>query len=261
MTSLPDWLVERAALDEVAPASRGRIDRADARALAERIAVLRAANDAELAAHPVGPAVAQIEARVAAVRRRNARRRFALVGVMTCAVAAIALLVALPREQQGASRDDEEVTRVKGSPRLLAFRQAGGRAELLEHDTLVQPGDLIQLRYNGGGRRNGVIGSVDGAGVVTLHFPFDRYASTALAAKTAALPNSYALDDAPRFERFFFITADQPIDVEESLDALRALANRPDSATAVPELPAGLHQWSLRLRKPDRSSKHEDRHD
>jgi len=143
---------------------------------------------------------------------------------------------------------------VKGAARLLAFRQIGAQVEQLEQDALVRADDLIQLRYNGGGKGYGVIASVDGAGVVTLHHPASEDAppeATALAPRPTALPHAYALDDAPRFERFFFITADSPIDLPQSLASLRALAQRADSATASLELPAGLRQWSLRLRKPD----------
>jgi hypothetical protein len=83
VTSLPDWLVERAALDEVPPASRDRIERAEPRELADRVAALREDNAAELARHPAGPAVAQIEARVAELRERTereARRRWRRLG-------------------------------------------------------------------------------------------------------------------------------------------------------------------------------------
>ncbi len=267
MTSLPDWLVERAALDEVAPTSRGRVERADPRELAERIAALRADNAAELASHPAGPAVAQIEARIAAeatqLAARRRRRRIGLIGAMTSAAAVAAVVLVIARPVPGGSVapsvEPPETTRVKGAARLLAFRQAGDRVEQLDQDALVRAGDLIQLRYNAGGHSHGVIASVDGAGAVTLHHPAREDAppeATALAAKTTALPHAYALDDAPRFERFFFITAGGPIDLQQSLAALRALAQRPDSATASPELPAGLHQWSLRLRKADRSQAH-----
>jgi len=79
-----------------------------------------------------------------------------------------------------------------------------------------------------------------------------------MAPEPTALPHAYALDDAPRFERFFFITANDPLDVRQTLAALRMLAHREDSATAGLELPSGLRQWSLRLRKADRtSSNHE----
>jgi hypothetical protein len=102
-----------------------------------------------------------------------------------------------------------------------------------------------------------LIASIDGAGAVTLHYPLHDDAppeATAVSADTTALPRSYQLDDAPAFERFFFITANAPIDVQASLAVIRDLAQRPDSATGSLELPKGFHQMSLRLRKPDRSN-------
>jgi hypothetical protein len=265
VTSPPDWLVERAALDEVPPASRDRIERADPRELAERIAALSDDSAAELARNPAGPAVAEIEARIAAERRRRAerkrRRRIALLGLATSA-AAVVVVARLGVERTAVvapppPRSVPDDVRDKGAPRLMAFRQAGERVELLDQDAVVRAGDLIQLRYNAGGQGYGMIASVDGAGVVTLHFPLSEDAppaATAVARKTTALPHAWALDDAPSFERFFFVTANDPVDVQQTLGALRTFARRDDSATAWPELPAGLHQWSLRLRKPDRSS-------
>jgi hypothetical protein len=131
------------------------------------------------------------------------------------------------------------------------FRQAGEHAERLVADTVVRPGEILQLRYNPGGQGYGLIASVDGAGVVTLHFPAREDAPTAIAHEATALPSAYALDDAPKFERFFFITANEPIDVAQTLGALRTLAKRTDSSDAALELPESLHQWSLRLRKPE----------
>jgi len=258
VTSLPDWLVERAALDEVPPASRDRIDRAEPEELAAQIAALRDDNAAELARHPAGPAVAQIEAQVR--RHRRARRR-RLLGALAIATTAAAALVIVRVADRGAGvtaprAPEDDTIRVKGGVRLVAFRQVGDQAEHLAPDALVREGDLLQLRYNAGGHRYGVIASIDGAGAVTLHYPLSEDArpeATAVSAETTALPHAYRLDDAPRFERFFFITANEPIDVAQSLAALRALAHRPDGATASLDLPAGLRQWSLRLRKPDRN--------
>jgi hypothetical protein len=259
VTRLPDWIVERAALDEVPPASRARIEAADPRELDSAIAELREANAAELAAHPAGPAVAQIEARVARVeeerRKRAARRRVTMLAVATSA-AAVALVIGVARHaptetDQPGTTESPEVTRVKGTPRLLAFRQHGERAEQLPPDALCRAGDVIQLRYNSGGHTHGVIASVDGAGVVTLHFPASEDAATAVAADTTSLPHAYALDEAPRFERFFFVTANEPIDVAQTLAALRALAQRGDGDTAALDVPAPLAVASLRLRKPD----------
>lgn len=255
MTALPDWLVERIALDEVPPASRARISGIDPQALAERLAALRADNAVELAAYPAAPAVAQLEARIAAeAKRRTAarRRKFASVLGALGTVAAIVVLVLVTRTStETRAIDEPEVTRPKGHARLLAFRNAGDHAEPLSEDALVQAGDTIQLRYHGGGQRHGVIASIDGAGAVTLHYPADERASTSLAAKPTSLPNSYTLDDAPRFERFLFLTSEQPLDVRDTLGALRALARRVDSVSAPADLPAHIQQWSFRLRKPD----------
>ena len=261
MTSLPDWLVERAALDEVPPASRDRIATADPTELAETIAALRERNAAELAAHPAAPALAQIQARVAATRNPRSRTlRWGLLGLATTA-AAVMVVVRLGANQATvapvAPIHDHDDVRVKGPARLVVFRQVGDQAERLEQDAVARAGDLLQLRYDTGRHTYGVIASVDGAGVVTLHFPSSEDAppeATALAKKSTVLPHAYALDDAPKFERFFFITADQPIDVQQSLAALRALAQRPDSGDAALDLPAGLDQWSLRLKKPTHES-------
>lgn len=259
MSSPPDWLVERAALDEVAPTSRARVDAADRAELDERIAAIRADNAAELAAYPSGPALEQINARVASEQARNrARRRFTMVGIAGVAsVAAVATIVLVAGRvatgEATTSTDDPEITRPKGTTRLLAFKQVGDHAEALAEDDLVREGDLIQLRYNAGGKKFGVIASVDGAGEVTLHYPGAEDAppeDTALSTKPTPLAHAYALDNAPRFERFFFITADQPIELAPCLAALRSLAERGDAASASLELPGNLHQWSLRLRKP-----------
>jgi hypothetical protein len=253
---LADWLVERAALDEVSPANQARIDVADSAELQAQVSALRAANAAELAAHPASPAVAQIEARIAAERRRRAQRRYWMLGAVTTAAAvAVAILVVRPASTPRTRDDDPEITRTKGSTRLLAFRLAGDHVEQLEADALAKPGDIIQLRYNAGGQRYGIIASIDGAGAVTLHYPASEDASPALDPKTKALPNAYELDDAPRFERFFFITDNEALDVKATLAALREVAQRDDAATARLDMPEGMRLTSLRLRKPDSNSK------
>ncbi|HUJ59942.1 MAG TPA: hypothetical protein VLX92_15665 [Kofleriaceae bacterium] len=259
MSSVPDWLAERVALDEAA-AHRARIARTDPRELAEHVAALRDDNARELAAHPAGPAAAELATRVAAEQRRLAarRQRAAWRGLAIAAGGAACVLVAVlavhrgTAERAGGPRADD--TRVKGAARLIAYRQHGDSADELAPDTVVRAGDVIQLRYRSGGRRYGIIASIDGAGGVTLHFPADESAppeATAMPGGTTALPHAYQLDDAPRFERFFLITADDPIDVQDGLAAVRALAQRDDAADAPLELPAGFTQTSLRLRKPE----------
>jgi hypothetical protein len=260
VTPIPDWLVERAALDEVSPASRPRVDAADSGELAARVAALRAENAAELAAHPPSVAVAQIERRIDAARTaltaRERRQRWLWIGALTSAAAVATAFVVIDRSVTAGvvAEETDEVTRVKGGTRLVAYRHNGDRVERLEQGALVRAGDLIQLRYHPGGRSYGLIASLDGAGVVTLHHPASEDAppsATALASRSATLPHAYALDDAPRFERFFFVTSDAPIDVAQTIAAVRALSKRDDSKYAPLELSPGHYQRSLRLRKPD----------
>jgi hypothetical protein len=259
VTTLPDWLVERAALDEAGP-FKDRLARADAKDLAARIAAIREANAAELAAYPAAVAAAQITDRVRLESQRRSKRRFRWIGMLSAATTVLAVVVFVllpgthaPSMVQPPPIPPVESTRVKGVAHLLAFRQAGDHAERLDEDALVRGGDVVQLQYSAGGQRYGVIASVDGAGVVTLHYPAGEGAppaATVLAPKTTALPTAYALDDAPRFERFFFITSAEPIDVQQTLATLRSFASRADSDTASLALPESQHQWSLRLRKP-----------
>ena len=243
MKTLPDWLVERAALDEVPTASRARLEQAAPGELTARVNALREDNARELAAYPAGPAIAQIEARL----RRRPRRRRTVAWLAPLVVAAAAVLLVVMRHTPV---QEPETTRVKGTARLLVFKQVGDQAERLDADDVVRAGDVIQVRYNAGGARYGVIASIDGSGGVTLHFPAAEDAPTDTAPGTRTLPEAFALDDAPRFERFFFVTANEPLDTQATLDALRALARRGDAADAVLDLPSGIHQASLRLRKP-----------
>lgn len=266
MTTLPDWLVERAALDEVAPAFRERLARADASELAARVAALHDDDARELAKYPVAPAIADLVARADAERRRRAarkRRRVAWLTMATAAAAALAVVlvanvanVSPGAQLPGAREPAGDGIRVKGVARLVAYRQLGDKGEQLAPDAVVRAGDVLQLRYHAGGDAYGVIASIDGAGSVTLHFPLREDApplATAVSPRMTSLPESYTLDDAPRFERFFFITSARPLSVQATAAALRELARRDDAATAPLDLPDGQHQTSLRLLKPDRA--------
>lgn len=66
----------------------------------------------------------------------------------------------------------------------------------------------------------------------------------------ATVPHAYQLDDAPGFERFFFLTSSGPFDLEDVMSAARALGSRPGSARVEPlPLPADIRQSSLLLEK------------
>ena len=85
-----------------------------------------------------------------------------------------------------------------------------------------------------------MIFSIDGGGVVTIHLPTDgRESGSAAELETGGevrLPFSYELDAAPRFERFFFVAADEPFSLAPVLSRARELARTGDAAKGTLEL-------------------------
>jgi len=55
------------------------------------------------------------------------------------------------------------------SPRLVMAKKEAGRLQVLEANTVVLPGDLLQLSYTVGRNEQGAILSLDGRGTVTVH--------------------------------------------------------------------------------------------
>ncbi|RKH38777.1 ActD-like protein, partial [Corallococcus llansteffanensis] len=152
-----------------------------------------------------------------------------------------------------------EPTRSKGlQPRLDVHRQSAARSERLTDGAHAQAGDVVQLSYTSAGKAHGVLVSVDGRGAVTLHLPETGEAGQKPGHQSAVLersgthllPRAYELDDAPGFERFFFITADAPFALDGVLSAARVLAASPDARTAPLRLPPELGQTSFLLEKP-----------
>lgn len=138
-----------------------------------------------------------------------------------------------------------------GQAHLVVHRQLPGGDEVLASPATARAGDLLQLRYVRAGQRYGVIISIDGRGHVTLHSPLSPHQSSRLpAAAKASLPRAFELDDAPAFERFIFITAALPIDVEAVLLAGYALGRDPIGARTRPlPLPTFCSQHSFVVHK------------
>lgn len=261
----PDWLLERIALGELPPeelaAARARL--ATEPGGLERLARLESDDGATLEKLPPSQVVAEVERRrrvVEASRSLNASRpvRGWLPAVALGAPLALGLALMmflsrgeLPEETRPQQVALLETTRTKGlEPKLLIHRQAGGGPEPLVDAARTRQGDVLQLSYVSAGRRYGAVLSVDGRGSVTLHFPESLTGSLELKGGTVSLPSAYELDDAPAFERFFFVTSDAPFDVNALMESARQLAHDPDRARREPlPLPAPLSQTSISLEK------------
>jgi anti-sigma factor RsiW len=254
----PDWLLERIALGELPPrelaAARARL--AHEPEGEARLAALEAENRTVLEQLPPSFVAREVERRA---RRGNAPTsetrpwtRFlpalALVPVLAMALLVVARPGTRPGELEG---EGAEVTRTKGlSPRLGLYRMAAQGPEVLAEGASAAEGDVVQVSYVAAGARFGVIFSVDGRGTVTRHAPASGLDAMPLAPSgTHALPGAYALDDAPFFERFFFITSDNPFALEEVLSAARVLATSDEARTASLPLPERYRQVSFTLEK------------
>jgi len=264
----PDWLLERIALGELPPealaAARARLEREpDGR---ERLARLAVDGARTLADHPPEAVAAEVARRERLARARAdaargpGRQDWQGLALGVPVVASLVLLfLSAPREDVEPALFPEariellETAGIKGDARLLLYRQGVGLGapELLTDHAPAHAGDLLQVSYLAGGRRHGVVVSVDGRGAVTLHFPTSPVGATALKPGGAvSLAHSYELDDAPDFERFFFVTSDAPLDVGAVLEAARLLARQPGEASTHPlPLPDTLAQTSFTLEK------------
>jgi hypothetical protein len=278
--TVPDWMLERYALGELAPDESEAIHarlQAEAEAvragltprgdLTARLEALQASDAAILEAMPPRTAAAEIRRRLhmrraqddESLRQTGQRRRRALLGVLgPVAVAALALFFIVPRlvpDHPISDEPDTIITTPKGlETSLLVYRDNGDpQGEKLEQGAEAHPGDRIQLAYIAVGETHGVIVSIDGRGGVTLHHPSEPGGSTQLSLDgEQKLGFSGELDDAPAFERYFMVTSDKPIDVQSVLDAASRLASSGAGAERELPLPAHLPQISVRLDKEAR---------
>ena len=247
---VPDILIEQLLLGEL-PEAKARQLRDDPLVRA-RVEELKASDRQILERYPpevMGKRIGWRLEKAAPARpaRRPLARLVPAAGIAALLIAAgVVLATVVPR------RDDTEVTRLKGGrPHLVIYRKTDAGAEALAAGSGIRAGDVLQIGYVAAARKYGVIFSIDGRGVLTLHFPASPAAPSLLSdGGETRLDYAYQLDDAPGFERFFLVTADRAPAIDEVLAAGRRLASDPRQARqANLALPAGLEQWSVLLAK------------
>ena len=118
---------------------------------------------------------------------------------------------------QVALAENESDTRIKGlDARMEVWKKTQvGIVQLNDLDS-VGEGDEIQLRYAVPEKCYGLLFSMDGNGALTLHMGDGVKAIELAPGKMNSLPFAYKLDDAPYFEKFFFVTSPKEFAVEEN---------------------------------------------
>jgi hypothetical protein len=224
-------MLERYVLGEVTPEEKAAIDAAIARDREMKAAVdnLRNSNATILAEYPTESMARDIGMRA---HLRDTEQRLTGAGSLPVSgmrpifaaarwygalalVAVCSSLAVLHFNRHPLAGDTE---RVKGlHPYLTVYRKAGNGFERLRDSSVAVPGDRIQVGYVAAGERFGMIFSRDGSGVLTVHYPAGEGAGdSATKIETAGehlLPESFELDNAPQYERFYFLASDRPIPV------------------------------------------------
>ncbi|WP_028974164.1 hypothetical protein [Spirochaeta cellobiosiphila] len=178
--------------------------------------------------------------------QKEHRRGFkTLVTLVPLAAAALCLFLILPTEKGDNSLiPTEQGIRLKGSTQLKIYKQMKGEATLLFSGDKVKEGDKLQLSYSADQGQYGVIFSIDGRGIATLHYPEDGTEAVLLDAGSVELSYSYILDDAPQFERFYFVYGKENFSFDSIIDEAKSAGTH-----GALKLPAPLEYKSVLLNK------------
>jgi hypothetical protein len=263
-TKVPSLWLEQDALGELSEAARRALQaRVGADELAHQRSALQQDNQELLREYPSRTLVDAIKRRSQRARRKDRSYQWMSVAWSTATALSLAaiLVVVYDDLSSGASvgvapvaSDDPtiEPTRIKGlTPHLVLYRKAGDAVERLADGAQVGAGDVLQIAYVAARARYGVVVSIDGAGVVTVHLPHAGQSAALAESGETLLGDSYRLDAAPRFERFYFVTADRPFDAAVVEAAARELART--RTTQVPlSLAPEFQQNSVAVTKVER---------
>jgi len=173
------------------------------------------------------------------------------------AIVAVSFLMMQEHNQTPTIADldvSEDGIRLKGlQPHINIYQQVEGGVKQLENDAILDEGDSLQLSYVAAGQLFGVILSIDGRGVVTQHYPLDNQSALELnVSGEFMVERSYQLDDAPKFEHFFFITSKRPFNLQEVIDIAKNNATLTNESTmSILGLPAYLNQSVLTIKKAE----------
>jgi len=266
--SVPDLMIERLARGELSATEAAAVRGALGERLEARMAAIAEDDAALLARLPPSRVAATVRRRIeGTVASRPATSWW--IPMTTLAAASLAVWCAVRAPEPAAEFDggagivappadgaldpgSDEVVRIKGDAAFTIDRMAAAGPERVGDGTAVRVGDRLQLQYRAGEQESGAIVSIDGRGVATLHFPADVADSPRLEpGGVVALDHSYELDDAPGFERFFFVTvpAGVRLDVASVLGAARELAASADAERGALRVPPAYEVTSLTLDK------------
>jgi hypothetical protein len=261
---VPDLYIEKLLLDELSQEMKERLLQDPA--VRRRLEELKSENRRILEEYPPEQMAKAIrnrerwsrESQAAQAKglgsRPAARRRLGWTRLVPAASFALLVLVGglLMVTRGPAFFAPQSDTRLKGgAAHLNVYMKTDAGADLLEEGDRVSEGTTLQVGYVSGVGEYGTIVSIDGGGTATLHFPLSAATGQNLEGEgEVLLPFAYTLDDAPDFERFFFVVSKRPFSVQRVLQTAEALSKQLDKAKSQDlDLPRRLEQSSILLLK------------
>ena len=231
---IPDWKLEKYLTGDL-PAEEMReireMEAAD-EIFANRVKMLREDNAAILKRLPfekLSEKIAAMPGRSNAGAGNMVRVNFKLVKFAAAAALVLAVMTVAVFSQRSISQDGGTVlanradgaqtmevamvdqnddVRIKGlSARMEVWKKTGDSAVQMENLGEAREGDEIQLRYAVAEKCYGLLFSMDGNGTITMHMGHENRAVELEPGKMTTLPFAYKLDNAPKFEKFFFLTS------------------------------------------------------
>jgi anti-sigma-K factor RskA len=230
---ITDFKLERYLLNELDAAEMEQIKRAaqSDESLRARLETLERSNREILEKYPsdwMGQRIREklgVRTQAPAKTRRGWDFRVPRLVLVPVGVLAVAVLMifALPSLLPSGDPTGYEITRFKGSDQQLRIhRQTAEGSEELKNGDAASEKDMILIQYQVNEETFGSILSVDGWGTISTHLPAeDKQAMQIKPAQLHTLEYAYELDDAPRWEILFFVTAPTPFQVDEVIQALK----------------------------------------
>jgi len=265
--TIADYYLERYALGELPDDETEEIRRSIMTApdLQKALEDIQSSNNDILALYPPKTVMASLLDRMENAPHKPfpLRRVFAISSVAAAFLIVFLVLPLFKKEPRiiypGSKQDSVSVKGIAAvdltKTQLLVYRKIQDRVEILTDGEKAGTGDLLQLAYVTAEDPYGMILSIDGRGLVTVHFPQNTEDPTALEMnKQSLLVNAIELDDAPDFERFFFLTSVTPIDVDDILMKVKDQAAKPQLVKRSDlVLPENLKQHSILILKGEGS--------
>jgi len=212
--SVPNWKLERYLLGELPAKEMAELKTLENKNIefCSQLALLKNSNEELLAEYPAEEFAEKMQAAkfkvIEPIKNRWLMPFSACAGLL---ITATVLVNIFPEEHalENNLAMNEETTRVKGlKTDLEIWRKTADSAEKLHDKSEAKAGDLLQMRYVAEEKCYGVLLSIDGNKVLTVHLSGENGRAKELeAGRIVSLENSYELDNAPKSETFYFFTS------------------------------------------------------